>query len=65
MQINTEIVEMAIADRLWTKQQASDTCQISPSTLNRALNGGNISPKIVGKLSRGLDIPVIEIVRSA
>lgn len=65
MQINTTTVEIAIAEKLLTKAQTSKICEISTKTLARALNGGDISPKIVGKLSRGLDIPLTEIVRTA
>lgn len=58
MKINTRALEVIMAQKALSKSDVAKLANISSSTLTRAVNGAEVSPKTVGMLARGLEVDV-------
>lgn len=63
MKINTNKVVLILAEREMSKSDLAKMCGISRQNLSTILGRGTCSPKTVGKIAKGLGIPVAEVVK--
>nr|WP_300880181.1 helix-turn-helix domain-containing protein [uncultured Acetatifactor sp.] len=62
MQLDVLKIEMFLAENGLNKSEYAKQCNISRQNLSMILRRGSCEPITAGKLARGLDIPVSEIV---
>lgn len=63
MTLNTQRIELILAERGMTKAALADSCGISRQNVSTVIRRGTAEPKTVGKLAAGLGVPVAEIIR--
>lgn len=63
MTINTRRVETAVAERGLTQSELAAQSGLSRQSLSTILRRGTAAPKTVGKLARGLGVPVADITK--
>ena len=63
MTIITPKIETMLAEKGLTKAALAKSCGISRHNLSTILRRGTCEPRTVGKLSKGLGVPVEEIIR--
>lgn len=64
MKLKVKEMECLLAEKaLWSKE-AAELCDMSLSTFSRAVKGHEISPRTAGKIARGFDINVHEIIEN-
>lgn len=63
MTINTTKLETMLAERGLTKAAYAANCGISRQNVSTIIRRGTCEPKTVGKLARGLGVPVADIIR--
>ena len=62
MTINTQRIEVILAERGLTKAALAENCGISRQNVSTIIRRGTCEPKTVGKLAAGLGVPVAEII---
>ena len=63
MTINTRLVETMQAEQNITQSELAARSGFSRQSLSTILRRGTAAPKTVGKLARGLGVPVADIIR--
>lgn len=63
MILNTQRIELMLAERGLTKSALAENCGISRQNVSTIIRRGTCEPKTAGKLAAGLDVPVAEIIR--
>lgn len=63
MTINTQRIEMMLAEQGLTKATYAANCGISRQNVSTIIRRGTCEPKTAGKLARGLGVPVAEIIK--
>lgn len=63
MTVNTQRIETMMAERGLTKKALAESCGISAQNVSTIIRRGTAEPKTVGKLARGLGVPVTDITR--
>lgn len=63
MTINTTKLETMLAERGLTKAAYAANCGISRQNVSTIIRRGTCEPRTVGKLARGLGVPVADIIR--
>ena len=63
MTINTQRLEVMLAERGLTKAALAASCGISRQNVSTILRRGTAEPKTVGKLAAGLGVPVADIIK--
>lgn len=61
MKINTIKINMILAEREMTRAQLAQLAGVSRLNISTILNRGTCEPRTIGKLAKGLGIPVEEI----
>ena len=62
VRLNTNKVNYLIAKLLLSNGELCERAQLSTSTFRKAMNRGLISPKVLGKLAKALEVEPEEIV---
>ena len=62
MTINTQRIEVMLAERGLTKAALAEVCGISRQNVSTIIRRGTCEPKTAGKLAAGLEVPVAEII---
>lgn len=63
MTINTQRIEIMLAERGLTKAAYAESCGISRQNISTIIRRGTCEPKTAGKLAAGLSLPVAEIIK--
>lgn len=63
MTINTQRIEMMLAERGLTKAAYAQRCGISRQNVSTIIRRGTCEPKTAGKLAAGLGVPVADIIK--
>ena len=63
MIINTQRIELMLAERGMTKAALAASCGISRQNVSTIIRRGTAEPKTVGKLAAGLGVPVTDIIK--
>lgn len=63
MTINTQRIELMLAERGMTKAALAESCGISRQNVSTIIRRGTCEPKTVGKLAAGLGVPVADIIK--
>lgn len=63
MTINTQRLEVMLAERGLTKAALAESCGISRQNISTILRRGTAEPKTLGKLAAGLGVPVTDIIK--
>lgn len=63
MTINTQRLEVMLAERGLTKAALAESCGISRQNISTILRRGTAEPKTIGKLAAGLGVPVTDIIK--
>lgn len=63
MTINTQRLEVMLAERGLTKAALAESCGISRQNVSTILRRGTAEPKTIGKLAAGLGVPVTDIIK--
>lgn len=61
MKINVHKIKLILAKREMTRSDLAERCGISRQNVSTILTRGTCEPKTVGKLAKGLGIPLEEI----
>lgn len=61
MKINVHKIKLILAEREMTRSDLAERCGISRQNVSTILTRGTCEPKTVGKLAKGLGIPLEEI----
>lgn len=61
MKINTHKIKLILAEREMTRADLAERCGISRQNVSTILTRGTCQPKTIGKLAKGLGIPLEEI----
>lgn len=61
MKINVYQIKLILAEREMTRSDLAERCGISRQNVSTILTRGTCEPKTVGKLAKGLGIPLEEI----
>lgn len=62
MKIKTRSIHLILAEKGLTKAALAEQCGIAPQNISTILGRGICEPVTAGKLARGLDVSVSEIV---
>ena len=62
MTIDTQRIELILAERGMTKAGLAENCGISRQNVSTIIRRGTCEPKTAGKLAAGLGVPVTEII---
>ena len=62
MTINTQRIDVMLAERGLTKAALAESCGISRQNISTIIRRGTCEPKTAGKLAAGLGVPVAEII---
>lgn len=62
MTINTQRIELLLAERGLTKADLAVRCGISRQSISTITTRGTASPRNVGRLAAGLGVPVEQII---
>lgn len=65
MTLNTQRIEVMLAERGLTKAAFAEVCGISRQNVSTIIRRGTCEPKTAGKLAAGLGVPVAEILKEA
>lgn len=65
MIIDTKWVETTVAERGLTQSELAAQSGLSRQSLSTILRRGTAAPRTVGKLAKGLGVPVAEIIKEA
>lgn len=65
MTVNTQRIEILLAERGLTKAAYAASCGVSRQGVSTIIRRGTAEPKTVGKLAAGLGVPVAEIIKEA
>lgn len=63
MIINTQRIDLVLAENGWTRAEFTARCGISRQNVSTIIRRGTAEPKTVGKLAQGLGVPVADIIR--
>ena len=63
MTINTQRIDVMLAERGLTKAAYAARCGISRQNVSTVIRRGTCEPKTAGKLAAGLGVPVAEIIK--
>ena len=63
MTINTQRIELMLAERGLTKAALAESCGISRQNVSTIIRRGTCEPKTAGKLAAGLGVPVADIIK--
>lgn len=63
MTINTQRIELMLAERGMTKAALAESCGISRQNVSTIIRRGTCEPKTAGKLAAGLGVPVADIIK--
>lgn len=63
MYINTDLIRKALADQGIKQEIAAERCGMPTGTFAGALKRGSCSARTLGKLAKGLNLPVWELVK--
>lgn len=63
MTINTQRIEMMLAERGLTKSAYAESCGISRQNVSTIIRRGTCEPKTAGKLAAGLGVDVADIIK--
>lgn len=64
MTINTQKIELLLAEKSMTSTQLSVLSGISRQNISTIIHRGSCAPKTVGKIARALDVEVSEIIEN-
>lgn len=62
MTINVRRIETILAERGLTRKELAESCGICAQNVSTVLKRGTCSPRTVGKLARGLEVTVADII---
>lgn len=62
MTLNTTKIELSMAEHGLTKKGLAELCGISAQNVSTIIRRGTCEPKTVGKLAKGLGVPVSDII---
>lgn len=62
MKINTRFIEIKMAEQGLTQKALAENCGMAPTNFGRILRRGTCEPITVGKLARGLEVSVEEVI---
>lgn len=62
MKINSRNIEIKMAEQGLTQTALAANCGMCSTALSRVIRRGTADPKTVGKLARGLGVPVSEVL---
>ena len=62
MTLNTQRIDILLAEQRLTKASLAANCGISRQNLSTIVRRGTCEPKTAGKLAAGLGVPVVEII---
>lgn len=62
MTINTQRIDVMLAERGLTKAALAESCGISRQNVSTVIRRGTCEPKTAGRLAAGLGVPVAEII---
>lgn len=65
MTINTQKIELLLAEKSMTSTQLSALSGISRQNISTIIRRGSCAPKTVGKIAKALEVEVYEIVENA
>ena len=63
MTINTQRIDVVLAERGLTKSALAANCGISRQNVSTIIRRGTCEPKTAGKLAAGLGVPVADIIK--
>lgn len=63
MTINTQRLEVMLAERGLTKAALAESCGISRQNVSTILRRGTAEPKTIGKLAAGLGVQAADIIK--
>ena len=63
MIINTQRIELMLAERGMTRTALAASCGISRQNVSTIIRRGTCEPKTAGKLAAGLGVSVAEIIK--
>lgn len=63
MTLNVTKIELLLAERGWTRKALSERCGISRQSISTIVRRGTCEPKNAGKLAKGLDVNVTDIIK--
>ena len=63
MTINTQRIELMLAERSMTRAALAASCGISRQNLSTIIRRGTCEPKTAGKLAAGIGVPVADIIK--
>ena len=63
MTINTQRLEVMLAERGLTKAALAASCGISRQNVSTIIRRGTCEPRTAGKLAAGLGVPVTDIIK--
>lgn len=62
MKLNVRNIEIKMAEQGLTQTALATNCGMCATVISRAVKRGTADPKTVGKLARGLGVPVAEVI---
>lgn len=65
MKINSQRVDLCLADRGMTRSQLAELSGVARTNLSTILGRGTCTAATLGKIARGLGVPAAEIVGNA
>lgn len=63
MTINAIRIETLLAERGMTKADLAHSCGVSRQNISTIVRRGTAAPKTVGKIAKGLGVPVTDILK--
>lgn len=63
MRVDSIKIKLVLAEQEMTQTDLAERCGISRQFLSTILTRGTCQPKTVGKLAKGLGVPVAEITK--
>ena len=64
MTINTQRIDVMLAERGLTKAALAESCGISRQNVSTVIRRGTCEPKTAGRLAAGLGVPVAETIEA-
>lgn len=62
MELNRDKINVVMARKNMTVRQLAENCSVSRNRINVILNSRKVTPAAAGKIARGLDVDVTEII---
>lgn len=64
MKVKSHVIEAILADRGITKKSLAEEIGISAQSISTIIRRGTCEPKTAGRLAKGLNVSVFEIMES-